>query len=303
MTSLPRVGHLLLLLTGAAMLAGCSALSAFDTLAPRDPGGRIAAKSVAYGAHPRQKLDVFVPVAAAPNAPVLVFFYGGSWKNGTKDDYEFVGQALAAQGFVTVVADYRLVPEARYTDFLADGAGAVRWACDNATSYGGDGSRILLAGHSAGAYNAAMVALDPRYLRQAGVNPRNIRAFAGLSGPYDFLPLDPGTAQEVFGAEPDKPATQPISFVRPSSPPAFLATGDQDTTVRPKNTVALAAKLRAAGVPVEEHIYPGLDHADTLLALSRPFRGKAPELAEMTAFLKRHAGEAAGPNRTLGAMR
>jgi acetyl esterase/lipase len=148
-----------------------------------------------------------------------------------------------------------------------------------------------------------MVALDPRYLRHAGVDPRNIRAFAGLSGPYDFLPLDPGTAQEVFGAEPDKAATQPVSFVRPSSPPAFLASGDQDTTVRPKNTIALAAKLRAAGVPVEEHVYPGLDHADTLLALSRLFRDKAPELAAMTAFLKLSAGEAAGPNRTPGAVR
>ena len=289
MTNLLRLGRLLLILVAAPLLAGCSALSAFDTLAPRDPGGRLAAKSVAYGAHPRQKLDVFVPVAQASKAPVLVFFYGGSWKSGSKEDYGFVGQALAAQGFVTIVADYRLFPEARYTEFLADSAGAVRWARDNAAGYGGDSGRIVLAGHSAGAYNAAMVALDTRYLRQAGVDPRNVRAFAGLSGPYDFLPLDPGTAQEVFGAEPDRAATQPVTYARAGSPPAFLATGDQDTTVRPKNTISLAAKLRAARVPVEERLYPGLDHADTLLALSRLFRDKAPALAEMTAFLKRRA--------------
>jgi acetyl esterase/lipase len=134
-----------------------------------------------------------------------------------------------------------------------------------------------------------MVALDPRYLRAAGLDPKLIRGFAGLSGPYDFLPLDPGTAQEVFGDAPDKAATQPITFVRPSSPPAFLAAGDADTTVRPRNTTALAAKLRSVGVPVEEHIYAGLNHADTLLALSRFFRGKAPELAEMTAFFRRAA--------------
>ena len=299
MTNLLGLGRLLLILVAAPLLAGCSALSAFDTLAPRDPGGRLAAKSVAYGDHPRQKLDVFVPVVTIPNAPILVFFYGGSWKSGSKDDYGFVGQALAAQGFVTVVADYRLFPEARYADFHADCAGAVRWARDNAAGFGGDGGRILLAGHSAGAYNAAMVALDPRYLRQAGVDPRIVRAFAGLSGPYDFLPLDLGTAQEVFGGEPDKAATQPVTYARPSSPPAFLAAGDQDTTVRPKNTISLAAKLRAAGVPVEERIYPGLDHADTLLALSRLFRDKAPELAEMTAFLKLHAGDAVPPYRTV----
>lgn len=282
-------GRLGLTLAVGLALAACSPLTIFDTLAPRDAGGMLAAQSVAYGDNPRQRLDVYVPAARPTGAPVLVFFYGGSWKEGSKADYAFVGQALAAQGFVTVVADYRLFPEVPYSGFLADSAQAVRWARDNAGGYGGDPRRIVLAGHSAGAYNAAMVALNPVYLRRAGVDPRSIRAFAGLSGPYDFLPLDPGTAQEVFGSAPDKPATQPVTYARASSPPAFLATGDQDTTVRPKNTVSLAEKLKAAGVLVEDHVYPGLDHKDTLLALSRPFRGKAPELAEMAAFLHRAA--------------
>jgi acetyl esterase/lipase len=284
-----RLGAILLLVL-VPVLGGCSALSAFNALGPRDSGGVLAAKSVAYGADPRQRLDVYVPSDRPGSAPVIVFFYGGSWKEGSKDDYEFVGQALAAQGFVTVLADYRLFPQVPYTGFLSDGAHAVRWARDNAAAFGGDPRRIVLAGHSAGAYNAAMVALDPRYLREAGVDPRVVRAFAGLSGPYDFLPLDPGTAQDVFGNVPDKAATQPVSFVRRDAPPAFLATGDRDTIVRLRNTVSLAAKLRAAGVTVEEHVYPGLDHPETLLALSRLFRGKAPELAEMTAFLKAHSG-------------
>ena len=274
-----------LALSGA--LAGCSALSVFDAVAPRDAGGVPGAANVAYGGNPRQMLDVYVPAARPSAAPVIVFFYGGSWKEGSKNDYQFVGQALAAQGFVTIVADYRLFPEVPYTGILADAAAAVRWARDNVGTYGGDPSRIALAGHSAGAYNAAMVALDRRYLRAAGVDPAIIRAFAGLSGPYDFLPLDPGTAQEVFGAASDKAATQPVTYARRGAPPAFLATGDQDTTVRPRNTVSLADKLKAAGVAVEDHVYPGLDHKDTLLALSRPFRDKAPELAELAAFLHR----------------
>jgi acetyl esterase/lipase len=273
-----------------AALAGCSPLTIFDTVAPRDAGGVPAATGVPYGDNPRQRLDVYVPAGRPAGSPVLVFYYGGSWKEGSKADYAFVGQALAAQGFVTIVADYRLFPETGYTGFLADSAGAVRWARDNAAGFGGDPSRIVLAGHSAGAYNAAMVALNPVYLRQAGVDPRVIRGFAGLSGPYDFLPLDPGTAQDVFGAAPDKAATQPVTFVRRSSPPAFLTTGDSDTTVRPRNTVSLADKLRAAGVTVEDHVYPGLDHKDTLLALSRTFRDKAPELAQMAAFLHKAAG-------------
>jgi acetyl esterase/lipase len=265
-------------------------LQVFDALAPRDAEGVRVASDIPYGSHPRQRLDVYALAGRVPGAPVLVFFYGGSWKNGSKGDYEFAGAALAAQGFVAVLPDYRLYPEIRFPSFLDDGAGAVRWARDNAATYGGDPGRIVLAGHSAGAYNAAMLALDGRYLARAGLGRGTVRAFAGLSGPYDFLPLDPGTAQEVFGDAPNLAATQPVSFAGRGSPPAFLATGDADDTVRPRNTTSLAAKLRRAGVAVEERMYPGLSHADTLLALSVPFRGKAPVLAETTAFLRAQTG-------------
>lgn len=272
-------------------ITACSPLALFDAIGPRDEGGRLSLKNAAFGPNPRQRLDVFTPVGGPANAPVLVFFYGGSWKNGAKDDYAFVGQALAAQGFVTVLPDYRLYPEVTFPDFLDDGAAAVAWVRDNIAAYGGDPRRIVLAGHSAGAYNAVMLGLDPRYLRRAGVDPKVVRAVAGLSGPYDFFPFDSGTATELFGTAPDPAATQPVTFAGPHSPPAFLATGDGDTTVRPRNTERLAARLRAARVPVQQRVYPGLDHADTLLALSVAFRSKAPELAEMAAFLRQYAGE------------
>lgn len=285
------VASLLALVLGAIGLASCSPLALFDAIGPRDSGGRLALRDAAYGTGPRRRLDVFVPVAATASAPVLVFFYGGSWKGGSKEDYAFVGQALAAQGFVTVMPDYRLYPEVRFPDFLDDGAASIAWVRDNIAAYGGDPRRIVLAGHSAGAYNAAMLGLDTQYLRRAGVDPWTIRAVAGLSGPYDFLPLDEGTAREVFGAFPDKAATQPVTFASAHSPPAFLATGEADTVVRPSNTRNLAARLRERRVPVQERAYAGLDHADTLLALSVAFRSKAPVLAEMTAFLKQYAEE------------
>lgn len=269
-------------------LSGCSPLALFDALGPRDAGARLVLKDAAFGDDPRQRLDVFTPIGDVTNAPVLVFFYGGSWKSGSKEDYAFAAQALAAQGFVTVLPDYRLYPQVRFPDFLDDGARAVAWVRDNITSYGGDPKKIVLAGHSAGAYNAMMLGLDPSYLRRAGVDPRVIRAVAGLSGPYDFLPFDQSTSIDVFGEAPDPEATQPITFVGPKAPPAFLATGDADTTVRPRNTQRLAARLRNARVAVQERIYSGLDHADTLLALSVTFRSKAPELSEMASFLHQH---------------
>lgn len=166
---------------------------------------------------------------------------------------------------------------------------AVRWAVDHARAYGGDPDRVVLVGHSAGAYNAVMLGLDGRYLRAAGVDPKVVRAVAGLSGPYDFLPLTDPIAIRTFGQAQDLPATQPTSFVAQTSPPAFLATGDADTTVYPRNTTRLARKLREAGVEVEERHYAGIDHIRMVLALLRPLRGRAPVLEEMTSFLQRHA--------------
>ncbi|GEO98669.1 alpha/beta hydrolase [Methylobacterium haplocladii] len=277
------------LLLSTLGMSGCSPLALFDALGPRDAGARLSLRDVAYGEDPRQRLDVFTPITDVTNAPVLVFFYGGSWKNGSKDDYAFAAQALAAQGFVTVLPDYRLYPQVRFPDFLDDGARAIAWVRDNIAAYGGDPKKIVLAGHSAGAYNAVMLGLDPSYLRRAGVDPRVIRAVAGLSGPYDFFPFDQATSVDVFGQASDPQATQPVNFAGPNAPPAFLATGDADTTVRPRNTKSLAARLREARVPVQERVYAGLDHADTLLALSITFRSKAPVLSEMAAFLHQHA--------------
>ncbi|MDQ0446788.1 alpha/beta hydrolase [Methylobacterium aerolatum] len=280
---------LICLCLAALGFSRASPLTLFDAIGPRDAGGRLAARDLTFGDGPRQRLDVYVPVSLPAPAPVLVFFYGGSWDSGSKDDYAFVGQALAAQGFVTVLPDYRLYPQARFPDFLNDGAAAIAWIRDNIAEYGGDPRRVVLAGHSAGAYNAVMLGLDPRYLEAAGVDPKVIRAVAGLSGPYDFLPLDTDTTIKTFGQAPDLAQTQPMNFVGPMSPPAFLATGDLDKTVKPRHTARLAERLRAANIPVQERVYKDLDHRDTLLALSVTFRSKAPELAEMSAFLMRQA--------------
>ncbi len=146
----------------------------------------------------------------------------------------------------------------------------------------------MLIGHSAGAYSAVMLSLDRRYLEAAGVDPSRIRAVAGLAGPYDFLPLKGETVRGVFGGASDLAATQPINQVDDQAPPAFLATGGDDSVVLPRNSEALATALQAQGVVVETRIYPDLGHAGVLLALSKPLRGRAPVLEDMTAFLRRH---------------
>lgn len=271
------------------LVSACSPLTAFNTLAPRDPAHRVG-RDIAYGPDPRQALDVYAPIGGAKGAPVVIFYYGGGWDSGRRQDYAFVGQALASRGFLCVTPDYRLVPQVRYPAFVEDAAAAVRWVRDHAAAFGGDPARIAVCGHSAGAYIAMMIALDTSFLQAAGVDPAIIRAAGGLSGPYDFLPLAVASTQAAFGGAPDLPATQPINHVHPGAPPTFLAHGSKDTLVWVRNAVDLGKALAAAGDVVEVKIYPGLTHPDTVLALSVLLRGKAPILADMTGFFRARMG-------------
>jgi len=281
--------HRRALLAALPFLAGCSpTLGMFDAVAPRDGGVRRVVRDAAYGPGERQKLDVYAPAAAdGQPLPVLMFIYGGSWRYGEKDDYEWLGAALAAQGFLVIVPNYRLVPDVVFPAFVEDCAAAVRWAVDNSAAHGGDPNKLVLSGHSAGAYNAIMLALNGAYLAAAGVDASRVRGAIGLAGPYDFLPFDVDATRNAFGAAPDPQLTQPVHFSRADAPPLLLLWGEDDSTVGPRNLQSLQRVQSAAGGRVETKTYPGIDHIDILLAISRPFRDRASVLADMVAFARR----------------
>jgi acetyl esterase/lipase len=259
-------------------------LGSFNALMPKDWASRRVAQGVAYGTGERLKLDVYAPRSAASSPrPVIVFFYGGSWNSGRRQGYAFAARALAARGFVVVVPDYRLVPEARYPEFLRDCAAAVRWARRRSRDWGGDGERIVLAGHSAGAYNAAMLALDPGLL---GADRAAVRGFVGLAGPYDFLPLDDPATIAAFGAWPSLAETQPVGHAGAGAPPALLLHGDADSRVMPRHSRKLARLLKASGSEVRLKLYPGLGHVGILAAVAVPFRSRAPVLADVAEFAR-----------------
>ena len=278
-------------LAGALGLAACAPEKLLDSLSALRGGdpARLAIDGVSYGPIARQKLDVWVPrSASARPLPVVVFFYGGGWVKGERGSYGFAARAFASRGYVVVVPDYRLVPETRFPGFIDDGAAAVRWAQDHAAEYGGDPKQILLSGHSAGAYIGAMLALDRHYLDAAGVKTGAIKGAALLSGPYDFYPWTEERGRDALGNWPRPLETQPVSFARADAPPMLLMQGGADTVVRPHNAESLAAKLRAAGAPVELRIYPGKSHVDTIKSISPLFRGSTPALADSLAFFRAH---------------
>lgn len=257
-----------------------SPVGIFNALVPKD-GGVVVERNVAYGVHPRQKLDIYRPSNEQTGLPVIYFSYGGGWESGERNEYSFVGRALAARGYVTVIADYRLVPEVVYPDFIADNALAVEWVAETIGSYGGDPGRMVLMGHSAGAYNVMMLALDPQF----GVDMSNVRAIVGLSGPYDFYPFDVSQSQNAFGGFPQPEQTQPVNLVARDLPPVFLGHGDKDETVFLRNSVALAEAMTENGTDVSLKIYEGGNHADTLVSLAMPLRWRYPVLDDVLAFL------------------
>jgi acetyl esterase/lipase len=275
----------------AAPLAGCSAAVALDAVV--SSSSYRGKQGIAYGADPRLKLDVYQPLEATRNAPMVVFFYGGSWTRGERADYRFVGEALAANGIVTVIADYRLSPGVRFPQFLADCALAVKWAFDHAAELGVDTKQVHLMGHSAGAYNAAMLALDERWLRGAGLSNRQLAGWIGLAGPYDFLPIVNPEARVAFEWPATTADTQPVNHVSAASPRALLLAAREDEFVNPqRSTVGLATRLKAAGVPVQHKLFDGVSHMTLVAAVARPLNWMAPVLAEVVAFVK------AAPRRT-----
>lgn len=241
---------------------------------------------IAYGDGPRRMLDVYKPKDVGDPA-VIVFFYGGSWQSGAKETYKLLAATLVLRGYVVVVPDYRVYPEVGFPSFLTDGAQAIRWVKDNIVSFGGNPDRIIVMGHSAGAYIAAMLALDKQWLANVGLDSRrDISGLIGVSGPYDFLPLQDETLKIIFHGD-NRPQTQPISFARGRKPPALLLTGALDRTVPPRNSVRLASKLRDENNTAVDLVYDYFSHVTILIAFAPVVSRLLPLLADIDAFVAR----------------
>lgn len=280
----------------ALALSACSALDVVNAVVP-DRDVRVET-GITYGTHSRQTLDIYRPASIQKTLPTIVFFYGGSWKSGSRTDYAFVGEALADEGFVVAIPDYRTYPEVEFPTFIDDAARAVTWINNNAPKFGGKSDDLHLFGHSAGAHIAAMLALNPIYLTDAGSDRRILGRWVGLAGPYAFYPSEVRSVRDIFAKSPED-QTRPITFVNADTPPALLLHGADDTTVYPSNSTKLAEALRDAGAKAHTFMYEGVGHASLVLSLSKPFTAIAPTLRDATAFFR----SGAIPVKTIEASR
>lgn len=269
-------------------LIGCTSLDVLNALTGNPPSQAIV---VSYGDASRQKIDVYaMPMGNPHSRPMVVFFYGGSWATGSRADYGFVARGFGEAGYVVAIVDYRLTPEVTYPEFVKDSAAAVRLLMDRAVEFGADPNKIVLAGHSAGAYNALMVAMDGRWL-DARYRQR-IRGVIGLSSPVNFLPIQMPEAQLAFNWPNTPRDTQPIEHVRSDNPPMLLLSANRDPLVHPAvNSRPMADRLREKGVPVELYEFDGplgiINHANIVATLSPRFRFAAPTLEKSIDFIER----------------
>ena len=259
-------------------------------------------RAIPYGPEPRHRMDLYLPEHKLQSAPAVLFFYGGAFISGNKCEYRFVGQALASLGIIVGIADYGLFPDHRFPEFVEDGAKAAAFLHKTLPEYGGDPNRLFVAGHSAGAYIAVMLASNPEYLSEAGADQSILAGAIGVAGPYAFLPITNETRIEIFGG-PDRLETQPIHFIEGKRPPMLLLTGDRDSNILPRNTHNMAARMREQANDVDEIVYPGIDHFRIILGLAPLFRGVVPIRADIARFVSSRvaASPAARPRQAIPA--
>ncbi len=281
----------------AVLVASCAQIW-YATVGSADSAHNLAVEhGVVFDAAHGLRLDVYAPHAAA-RAPVIVFFYGGSWEEGRRRWYRYVGEALASQGLVAVIPDYRKFPDVRFPAFLSDAAAAVKWTFAHAAELGGDPRRIFVMGHSAGGHIAALLACDKRYLAEVGLAPRDLAGMIGLAGAYAFLPYQDDEA-EIFGDDAaGRYDSQPINFVDGDEPPMLLLQGLDDDEVTPNNAEAMAERAHAMNGTATLKLYPDTDHGDLLIALAHGRQGRPPVMNDLLEFVGRPTdGRDAAPAR------
>lgn len=274
-------------------ISGCAPRRMLESFLLRDHFALV--RNLPYGSDVRQRLDLYRPREQRGPAPVIVFLYGGRWQYGSKDEYRLLGDAVTRRGLMAVVPDYRLYPKVRFPAWVEDAAQTVRWVHDSIGQFGGDPSRIIVVGHSAGAHTSALLALDERYLRKAGVARDGVRGFVSLAGPVATVWTD-ADVQALMGPREGWPATYPLEQVGGSEPPLLLLQGAGDQTVSPQNALRLAARIKERGGCARAIIYRGLDHVGIVVALVLDRLNIAPILEDILRFARSPGAYACGPD-------
>lgn len=198
-------------------------------------------------ANDKDKLDIYMPLGAV-NAPVVVYFHGGGLMYGDKNLGQIVAKRLLGLGIGVVSANYRLSPGVMHPAHVEDAAAATAWVKKNIAQYGGDPAQLYVSGHSAGAYLATLLALDPAHLGAHEIGLDEIRGAIPIS---PFLYVEE-TAKErptsIWGEVPlDWLAASVTPHIAADKPPMLLIYADGDDPWRRAQNEKLARELTNVG--------------------------------------------------------
>jgi acetyl esterase/lipase len=235
-------------------------------------------------AHPATRMDLYLP-EGAEDFPVFMFIHGGAWRTGDKSMYENLGRTFAFAGIGAAVINYPQGP--RHPAHVRQAACALAWIHANAATYRWDLDNLFVGGHSCGGHMAALLTLDPKYLKEAGLKPSIVRGCIVL----DAVALDLDHAKErppllldmyqgAFGPEENWHAASPMTWVTRKSAPFLLLLGENDDAISHEDTRQFAAKLKEQDTAVESAVIPGRDHFGMVTAIRSPADPVAAKIIE-----------------------
>lgn len=215
-----------------------------------------------YGEREREFVDVFP--ADKPGAPVLVYFHGGYWRTGSARENNYIAAPFVDAGACIAVVNYDLCPSVPIATVVAQARAAVGWIAANIAQHGGDGERLYLLGHSAGAHLVAMALAD-----DSGAVPHDaLIGAAVVSGIYDLDPVLRAAVNEEIGLSPaDVAPNSPLNHPPRAPLPLLVAVGLAESAEWIRQSRLYADCAEAAGCPVERVDLAGADHYRPLFDL------------------------------------
>ena len=197
----------------------------------------------------KDKLDIYLPEGRR-NAAVIVSYYGNQLMGGDKSEDAYIGRRFAAAGFVTVVVNYRLSPAVSHPAHIQDAAASFAWVKRHIAEYGGNDDRIFIIGYSAGAYLAALLSTDSRYLAAHNLSPRDIRAAVPVSAFFwvERMGGAPDRDKSVWGNDRNVwEDASPAHHLQSGAPPMLILYAERDEDWRREQNVEFATAMKSAG--------------------------------------------------------
>jgi arylformamidase len=214
---------------------------------------------IAYGDHPDERLDIFLPETIDGSLPVHIFIHGGYWRANRKEDYAFVADGVLAAGAIAVVIEYSLMPKVRMAHIVDQVRRAAAWVAANIAGHGGEPTRLSASGHSAGAHLTSFLGARGPHETEALTTP--VRSLLMISGIYQLQPITTSFLQpEINLTASEVERWTPVDAIADTGVARTLAVGADESEPFHKQAETYATQLAASGARTRRFVLPARNH-------------------------------------------